>query len=506
MHFKYSIIIWSLNIREALEMQVLSYKNIDITTFKQNKKVKNNREKFNNKQTYNYPKGLCASNDGILLKQANKTSFKGRELRKASDVEKLLNDMGIKSSFKESDFVADCSYKMVKVFEQYFGKKSLPKEINFLSFKESAPGKNTDSTLGWFKLWNHAVEINKDQDCYESKAKLKIQSLSDRYGSIFSGGSPFNSTSSYLSTFAHEMGHCAHYQRILDTSRTSSFANKCWDALYNKTVPKGIGKIMTKWKLGCYATGEYGGGLCEHMANRIARDVCNNYDSYYELYEGYEDDLKYADIFDRKWGKLDPVHPQSYLDFYDQQIWNAGVGGYIGEDGEYHNLKIKEAEDKINEFIEMAEKIARKEDIKVEDVDLYKVKEFLNNPQKAKEYFEPSRTYEMRHTINGVNNPYEFNPKEHLINTGRILVSGVNDLLEHPVRNIAACVTGIDRLGKHPNTEKVVREIYHLEGTVSEPAGEIEQKTSFFDNVASLFSGKSARQHQQERQKQHMLF
>ena len=485
-------------------MQVLSYKNIDITTFKQNKKVKNNRnrEKFNNKQIYNYSKGLCASNYGILLKQANKTSFKGRELRKASDVEKLLNDMGIKSSFKGSDLVADCSYKMVEVFEQFFGKKSLPKEINFLSFKEFAPNKKNDSTLGWFKPWNHVVEFNKDQDCYESKAKLKSQSLHDRYGSIFSEDSPFDSTSSYLSTFAHEMGHCAHHQRILDTSRTSFFASKCWNTLNNKTVPKGIGTIMTKWKLGCYANKN----LNEHMANRIARDICNNYDDYYELYLGYEDDLKYADIFDRKWGKLDPLHPQSYLDFYDQQIWNAGAGGYIGEDGEYHNLKIKEAEDKANEFIEMAEKIATKEDIKIEDVDLYMVKEFLSNPQKASEYFEPTQTYEIMHTINGVNNPYEFNPKEHLINTGRILVSGVNDLLKHPVRNIAACVTGIDRLGKHPNTEKVVREIYHLEGTVSEPAGAIEQKTSIIDKVSSLFSGKSARQHQQLRQQKHMLF
>lgn len=113
---------------------------------------------------------------------------------------------------------------------------------------------------------------------------------------------------------------------------------------------------MTKWKLGLYANTN----LNEHMANRIARDICNNYDSDYELYEGDEDDLKYADIFDRKWGKLDPIHPQSYLDFYDQQIWNAGVGGYIGGDGEYHNLKIKEAEDRANEFIEMAKKIAQK--------------------------------------------------------------------------------------------------------------------------------------------------
>ena len=210
----------------------------------------------------------------------------------------------------------------------------------------------------------------------------------------------------------------------------------------------------------------------------------NNYDSDDEMYEGYSDDLKYADIFDRKWGKLDPLHPQSYLDFYDQQIWNAGVGGYIGGDGEYHNLKIKEAEDKANEFIEMAEKIAKKEGIKVEDVDLYKVKELLSNPQKASEYFAPPRTYEMRDTTN---DPFEFNMEEQLNNMGRLVRSGIADFAEHPVRNTAALITGIDRLAKTPNIERTYREIYHIEGTVSEPAGVIEQPTSIFDNISYFF-------------------
>lgn len=481
-------------------MQISCGKNISATKFTQTLKTKNNKEKFNSNTQYSYPRGILASNYGILLKQANKTSFKGRELRKASDVEKLLSEMGIKSSFKGSDLVADCSYKMVKVFEQYFGKKSLPREINFLSFKEDAPSENTDSTLGWFKPYSHKVEFNKDKDCYKSRAKLKTSTIANRIGYIIM---PYSSTSSYLSTFAHEMGHCAHHQRILDTSRTYSFASKCWNALYNKTVPKGIGNIMTIFKLGYYATGKDGGGLCEHMANRIARDVCNNYDSNSELYKGDENDLKYADIFDRKWGKLDPLHPQSYLDFYDQQIWNAGVGGYIGADNEYHNLKIKEAEDKANEFIEMAEKIAKKEGIKVEDVDLYKVKEFLNNPQKAKEYFEPRQTYEFRHTTN---DPFEFNVEEQLNNMGRLVISGVADLAQHPIRNTAALITGIDRLAKTPNIERTYREIYHIEGTVSEPAGAIEQPTSLLDNVSSIFSGRSARQHQQERQRKHMFF
>ena len=70
---------------------------------------------------------MSASNYGILLKQANKTSFKGRELRKASDVEKLLNDMGIKSSFKGSDLVADCSYKMVEVLNNFLEKSLFQK-------------------------------------------------------------------------------------------------------------------------------------------------------------------------------------------------------------------------------------------------------------------------------------------------------------------------------------------------------------------------------------------
>lgn len=498
-------------------MQVLSYKNIDITTFKQNKKVKNNRnrEKFNNKQIYNYSKGLCASNYGILLKQANKTSFKGRELRKASDVEKLLNDMGIKSSFKGSDLVADCSYKMVEVFEQFFGKKSLPKEIIFLSFKESAPDENTDSTLGWFKPWNHAVEFNKDQDCYESKAKLKTSTILNRIGYIIM---PYSSTSSYLSTFAHEMGHCAHHQRILDTSRTSSFASKCWNTLYNKAVPDGIGKIMTILKLGYYATGKDGGGLCEHMANRIASDICNNYDDYYELYEGYEDDLKYADIFDRKWGKLDPLHPQSYLDFYDQQIWNAGAGGYIGEDGEYHNLKIKEAEDKANEFIEMAEKIATEEDIKIEDVDLYMVKELLNNINKNSEI---KKTYTFNTKNQNILKVIEKPKQESLKYLKAIKSYNVidNDDFEKQVFEQFRQIESMDDEEKaleraNRLASELARHHYNcffiygerVMQQVEQSSDKERDETSIIDKVSSLFSGKSARQHQQLRQQKHMLF
>lgn len=89
---------------------------------------------------------------------------------------------------------------------------------------------------------------------------------------------------------------------------------------------------------------------------------------------------------------------------------------------------------------------------------------------------------------------------------GRLVRSGIADFVEHPIRNTTALITGIDRLAKIPNTERTYRKIYHIEGTVSEPAGAIEQPTSIFDNISSLFSGRSARQHQQERQRQHMLF
>ena len=488
-------------------MQISCAKNISATKFTQTLKTKNNKEKFNSNTQYSYPRGILASSYGILLKKADKTTFKGRELRKASDVEKLLNKMGIKSSFKESSLVADCSYKMVKVFERYFGKKSLPKEINFLSFKEDAPNKDTNSILGWFKPWNHAVEFNKDNDDFASKAKLKINSWINRIVL-------YQSTSSYLLPFAHEMGHCAHHQRILDTSRTYSFANKCWEALRNKTVPEGIGKIMTKWKLGLYANTN----LNEHMANRIARDICNNYDSDYELYEGDEDDLKYADIFDRKWGKLDPLHPQSYLDFYDQQIWNAGVGGYIGGDGEYHNLKIKEAEDKANEFVEMAEKIAKKEGIKIEDVDLYKVKELLNNTninleikqtntfntkrqnilkliekpkQKSLEYLEAIKSYNILDNDDFEKQVFEqFRQIESMDNEEKALERANNLVCE---------------LSRHHHNFAFIYGERIMQQVASNSDDERDE-TSLIDKVSSWFSNKTPQQHQQERQRQHMLF
>lgn len=315
---------------------------------------------------------LSASSYGILLYNSQNISFQGRKYRNAQDVERMLKKRRIKSNFKDNDLVADSSYKMVKVFDYIFGKRSLPKKIGFCSFEKEYPD-YTDAT-GLFDPEKIGVFFNSDDSSYESIAKLKITKLKNKL--IL-----WHGTGSYLSTFAHEMGHCAHYKHLCDSASDIYTAAKCWDALGNTKVPTFIGRMITHFSIGEYANKD----MLEHLANRVAKDVCSNYDSKNEFFEGDREDLDYSDIFDRKWGELSVLHPQSYIDYYTQQVWNAADGGTVDNNGKYHKEEVAYIDRKAREFLAMAKKIAKEDNVPLEQVNLKKVKKALKQKQQSLE-------------------------------------------------------------------------------------------------------------------------
>lgn len=345
-------------------------------TFKNYNKKNNYTLKQNKPQTDPLSKQtlstLNASSYGILLYNSQNISFQGRKYRNAQDVECILKKRRIKSNFRDNDLVADSSYKMVKVFDYIFGKRSLPKKIEFCSFKKEYP-KHVNAT-GLFDLSKIGVFFNSDDPSYKSIAKLKRTQL--RCKLKFWDG-----TESYLSTFAHEMGHCAHYKHLCDSAPDRYTADECWDALYNTKVPTFIGRMITKFSIGEYANTD----MLEHLANRVAKDVCSNYDSENEFFEGDKEDLYYSDIFDRKWGELSVLHPQSYIDYYTQQVWNAADGGTVDNEGKYHKEEVVYIDRKAREFLAMANKIAKEDNVPLEQVNLKKVKKALKQKQQSLE-------------------------------------------------------------------------------------------------------------------------
>ena len=177
------------------------------------------------------------------------------------------------------------------------------------------------------------------------------------------------------------MGHCAHYKHLCDSAPDRYTADECWDALYNTKVPTFIGRMITKFSIGEYANTD----MLEHLANRVAKDVCSNYDSKNEFFEGDREDLDYSDIFDRKWGELSVLHPQSYIDYYTQQVWNAADGGTVDNEGKYHKEEVVYIDRKAREFLAMANKIAKEDNVPLEQVNLKKVKKALKQKQQSLE-------------------------------------------------------------------------------------------------------------------------
>ena len=65
--------------------------------------------------------------------------------------------------------------------------------------------------------------------------------------------------------------------------------------------------------------------MTEFMAERISKDICTRLDAG-DNFIGNVRDLDYSNIFTNKWN-CRYITPQSYLDYYTQQVWNGDIEG-----------------------------------------------------------------------------------------------------------------------------------------------------------------------------------
>ena len=231
--------------------------------------------------------------------------FKG--LIGAWQIERALKKKyNIECNFGFNEFVAECIKTTTTLFDDLFGRSSLPKTAEFKSFRKAF--KEDDSTLGMHIHYLggiNGVYFNSDSNCFKTKNKLKFNEMTNKL--LW-----WHPTGNYLQTFVHEYAHSAHYKHLC--SRGNEYIMY---ELQDTRIPTVIGRLITKFKLGRYSATN----MNEFMAERITKDVCKNL-SGSDKFLGHKRDLDYENIFSNKWSYR-YTSPQSYLDYFTQQVWNG---------------------------------------------------------------------------------------------------------------------------------------------------------------------------------------
>lgn len=209
----------------------------------------------------------------------------------------------------ESRFVLNCIDNVVKIFEDAFPHLKLPGWIcPMIAEKEN-------DAYGMYIPDGHMVEINTDLDCFKDQESLE-QEMRKTKNVFFLPDE--KSTTHYLRTFVHEFGHNAHHRNLENNGQG--------DAIYvfqNMRIPNILGRFIAKFKLGKYSAHN----MAEFMAERIAKDICSRL-FYFDMTGRELCPIKpdYSNIFSNKWN-CRYITPQSYLDYYTQQVWNGDIEG-----------------------------------------------------------------------------------------------------------------------------------------------------------------------------------
>ena len=254
----------------------------------------------------------------------NATSFESRYGSPAYKIEQRLAQKGIESEFLDNLLVADCTRKTVAIFEKIFGKRLLSKSIKFTPINPYAYG-----DCSWS---DSAIRINSRLECFDSKEKLSEEMKKSK--NIFFLPDE-KSTTHYLGAFIHELAHSVHFNHLKETHLGFMISR-----FHEARIPNAIGRLITKYKLGKYSAEN----MNEFMAERITKDIARNLNSKDE-FVGSTLDLKYSDIFKRKWN-CRYICPQAYIDYYTQQVWAGDINGAeaIAKKIEQYLLAVEKAE------------------------------------------------------------------------------------------------------------------------------------------------------------------
>ena len=222
---------------------------------------------------------------------------------------KKLSFFGFFRIFNDG-FVAECTQKVVNLFEDLFGRSLLPKRV---LFEPSPPW-----IYGRYFNSSDTVCINSEHAFFQTMQDLKAHSQSK--------AGKFASTHP-AQVYIHEFAHAAHWHHLKNTLGATE-ADRVWREFEGKRVPTVIGQFVTRFKLGNYALNA--NDMCEFAAERVTYDICNSITP--ETWEKIKNvDIGYSSIFDRRrtstylyGGTVTPAYytdnnsPQASLDRYMQ--------------------------------------------------------------------------------------------------------------------------------------------------------------------------------------------
>lgn len=261
---------------------------------------------------------------------ADTVSFRNYNPAGARRIEQELARKGISCDFKNNEFVGECVQKVVKVFEDLFGRSWLPEKVSMETINER------DSLAYFVPVCNEvALNYKLNNGCYKDMKNLK-KSVREGFGYYILPN--YSSSLHPAHTFVHEFSHCAHWHHLEDKNGFSK-ALDVWKGLKDVLVPTAIGRLITRYKLSDYAID----GKCmkEFMAERMSQDICNSLtDNLWVKCKHV--DVDYHNIFSRKWNYR-YSSPQSYIDYFTQQVWNGDIDGAndVGDDAARYLAEIE---------------------------------------------------------------------------------------------------------------------------------------------------------------------
>ncbi len=251
---------------------------------------------------------LPTSYTSTLCRKINNIAFRANvNPRTITSIEnEILEKYGVSCIFGMNRLLAEKTEKTIQIFNDLFGKESLPKVTRRRTLDSGIAG------IYNAKLDEVAFSMHSSQ--FKSEFMLRLHALR-----AFNLLMPNDMSSLHPAhVFNHEFGHSAHWHHLV-ARHGEEDAIKVWTGLEGYTIPDAIGRLIIRYKLGNYAIDSK--DMCEFMSERIAQDICKK-----QTIKTWEltgkPDVGYEDIFTRKWNYR-YTNPQSYLDYFTQQVWNG---------------------------------------------------------------------------------------------------------------------------------------------------------------------------------------
>ena len=286
------------------------------------------------------------TNNGTAIPAQNKTkskkpartdmdsvSFKKIDFDAARIIENRIAQKGISANVHGNAFVAECYEKVIKLFEQLFKKSYLPAFVGTAKF-------TSDACLGAYSEQNNSVNVNEnlDSSVYYDMNTLRNSAQKSHNNLLLPN---WASSPHPAHPFVHEFSHAAHWHH-LEERQGYHGAQSVWYGLEGTRIPSSIGRLIAKFKISKYAVGtKEKCDMCEFLAERMAKDICGGLTD--SMWIKYKDiDVKYDDIFSRKWNYR-YSSPQAYIDYFTQQIWPGDIDGAkrVGDDADRYLAELE---------------------------------------------------------------------------------------------------------------------------------------------------------------------